>query len=327
MMNRIESAARRYLLEFALLGAALLGFGLLGCGAGDNRSAATALEGTIEIDGSSTVFPISEAVAEEFMAAGNRGVRVTVGVSGTGGGFKRFCTGETAIGNASRPIKDAEHELCGQNGIEFVEIPVAYDGIAVVTHPDNTWVECLTTEELRRVWEPESRVRLWSELRPEWPAEPIRLYGPGPNNGTFDYFTDAIVGAEGSARTDYTASADANILVQGVSGDPGALGYFGFAYYEQNSERLALLGVDAGEGCVVPSRQTIEGGAYTPLSRPLFVYVNRAQATRPEVLAFLRFYLDHAPALAPEVGYVPLDSAAYGQGLTTLDAIADADAS
>jgi phosphate transport system substrate-binding protein len=318
-MNRRESLSLRY-----LTGALLLGLTTLGCAAGD-QSAAGELRGTIEIDGSSTVFPISEAVAEEFMAAGDRGVRVTVGVSGTGGGFKRFCTGETAVGNASRPIKDVERDLCAQNGVEFLELPVAFDGIAVVASADNTFAACLTTEELRRVWEPESGVRRWSELRPEWPDQPIRLYGPGPNNGTFDYFTGVIVGNEGSARTDYTASADANIVVQGVSGDAGALGYFGFAYYEQNRERLKLLGVDAGKGCVQPSRQTIEGGEYTPLSRPLYIYVNRAAVKRPEVLAFLTSYLENAPQLAPEVGYVPLDAAAYRQGLEALEQIAATD--
>lgn len=306
-----------------LAGPLILGLLLAGCGAGPGEGPGAT--GTIEIDGSSTVFPISEAVAEEFLAAGNRGVRVTVGVSGTGGGFKRFCNGETEIGNASRPIKDAERELCATNGIEFVEFPVAFDGIAVVAHPDNTFVDCLTTAELRRVWEPESSVRLWSDLRPEWPAQQIRLYGPGPNNGTFDYFTDAIVGREGAARSDYTASADANIVVQGISGDAGALGYFGFAYYEQNRDRLKLLGVDAGQGCVQPSREAIEGGSYTPLSRPLFIYVNRAAARRPEVLAFLRSYLEDVPGLAPEVGYVPLDAAAYRRSLETLEELAGAD--
>jgi phosphate transport system substrate-binding protein len=302
----------------SLTGALLLSLGLVGCGAG-GRSADSTLQGTIDIDGSSTVFPISEAVAEEFMAAGNRGVRVTVGVSGTGGGFKRFCAGETALGNASRPIKEAERELCAQNGIEYLEIPVAFDGIAVVTHADNAFAACLTTGELRRIWEPESGVHQWSDLRPEWPAQPIQLYGPGPNNGTFDYFTDAIVGKEGSARSDYTASADANILVQGVSGDAGSLGYFGFAYYEHNQKRLKLLEIDDGQGCVKPSRQTIEEGSYTPLSRPLFVYLNRAALQRPEVLAFARFYLEHAPVLAPEAGYVPLAAAAYRQGLEMIE--------
>lgn len=318
MINRTRTTSPRHLTVVPLLALALLG-----CGAGER--AGHTLRGTIEIDGSSTVFPVSEAVAEEFIAAGNRGVRVTVGVSGTGGGFKRFCAGETAIGNASRPIKESERELCARNGIEFVEFPVAYDGIAVVAHADNTFVDCLTTAELRRVWEPGSEVRLWSELRPEWPARPIQLYGPGPNNGTFDYFTGAIVGKEGSARTDYTASADANILVQGVSGDAGSLGYFGYAYFEQNRERLKLLGVDAGQGCVRPSRETIEAGTYTPLARPLFIYVNRTEARRPEVLAFLRFYLEQAASLAPQVGYVPLDAAAYQRSLAHLSELAVAD--
>lgn len=303
--------------------ASILAFALVGCGAGER--AGGGLEGTIEIDGSSTVFPVSEAVAEEFIAAGNRDVRVTVGVSGTGGGFKRFCTGETEISNASRQIKDAELDVCRENGVEFLELPVAYDGIAVVAHADNTFVDCLTTDELRRVWEPGSRLRLWSELRAEWPAEPIQLYGPGPNNGTFDYFTDVIVGSEGSARTDYTASADPNILVQGISGDAGSLGYFGFAYYEHNQSRLKLLGVDSGSGCVQPSRESIEGGAYSPLSRPLFIYINRAELERPEVRAFLTFYLENAAALAPQVGYVPLAADMYQRSLELLGGASAAD--
>lgn len=324
MKDMLQGVAAGGLAPWSLAGALALSLLAAGCGAGS--SGGSAMSGTIEIDGSSTVFPISEAVAEEFLAAGNRGVRVTVGVSGTGGGFKRFCMGETEIGNASRPIKDAERELCAENGVEFVEFPVAFDGIALVAHHDNTFIDCLSTAELRRIWEPGSGVRLWSELRPEWPAQPIRLYGPGPNNGTFDYFTDAIVGREGAARADYTASADANIVVQGVSGDRGALGYFGYAYYEQNRERLKLLGIDAGAGCVLPSREAIEGGTYTPLSRPLYIYVNRAALARPEVLAFLESYLENAPVLAPEVGYVPLEPATYRQSLETLARLAGADA-
>jgi phosphate transport system substrate-binding protein len=302
---------------------AFLGLALLGCGAGE-RVADDAPRGMIEIDGSSTVFPISEAVAEEFVAARGRNLRVTVGVSGTGGGFKRFCAGETVLGNASRPIKASERELCEENGVDFMEFPVAYDGVAVVTHRDNTFVECLTTAELRRIWEPESEVREWSDLRPQWPTQPIRLYGPGPNNGTFDYFTEAIVGREGLARSDYAASADANTLVQGIAGDPGSLGYFGFAYYEQNAGRLKLLGIDAGQGCVRPSPQTIEAGTYTPLARPLFIYLGRAAVSRPEVAEFVRFYLEHAPALVSEVGYVRLDAAEYERTLEHLEQVADA---
>jgi phosphate transport system substrate-binding protein len=295
---------------------ALLGITLLGCGAGERG--AGELAGTIEIDGSSTVFPISEAVAEEFMAAKGRGVHVTVGVSGTGGGFKRFCVGETAVSDASRPIKESERELCAQNGVEYLELPVAYDGISLVVHRDNTVVDCVTTEELRRLWAPESKVQRWSDLRPEWPAEPIRLYGPGPNNGTFDYFTEAVVGKEGSVRADYTASADANVLAQGVSGDPASLGYFGFAYYEQNAARLKLVGIDAGEGCVQPSLETIKAHSYKPLSRPLFIYVNKKALERPEVAAFAKFYMESAAELVTGVGYVPLDADRYQNNLATL---------
>jgi phosphate transport system substrate-binding protein len=300
-----------------LPGAALLGLALLGCGVGE-RGADDALQGVIEIDGSSTVFPVSEAVAEEFMMAKGRGVHVTVGVSGTGGGFKRFCAGEIALGNASRPMKESERERCAQNGIEYLELPVAYDGISLVVHHDNTVMQCVTTEELRRLWAPESKVQRWSDLRPEWPAQPIRLYGPGPNNGTFDYFTEAVVGKEGAVRADYTASADANVLAQGVSGDPASLGYFGFAYYEQNAARLKLVGIDAGEGCVQPSLETIKDGSYKPLSRPLFIYLSKKALERPEVAAFAQFYMESAGELATGVGYVPLEAERYQESLATL---------
>lgn len=297
-----------------LLGALVL----LGCGDG---GAADGLRGSIEIDGSSTVFPVTEAVAEEFMLETNRGVRVTVGESGTGGGFKRFCAGETAISNASRPIKDSERELCASNGVDFIELPVAYDGIAVVVHPEQTFVGCLTTDELRRIWEPGSTVQRWSEVRPEWPAQPIRLYGPGTDSGTFDYFTEAIMGKEDASRPDFTASEDDNVLVQGVSGDPGSLGYFGFAYYDQNRDRLRLLGVDGGNGCITPSAETIRDGTYSPLARPMFIYVNRQALARPEVEAFARFYMESAPELVPQVGYVPLDEARYVENLQTIEQV------
>ncbi len=282
-------------------------------------SDAGGLTGSVEIDGSSTVYPITEAVAEEFMLATGRGVQVTVGVSGTGGGFKRFCAGETAISNASRPIKASEREACEMTGVRYVELPVAYDGIAVVANPSNAFVECLTVEELRRIWQPGSTVRRWSDVRPGWPAEEIRLYGPGTDSGTFDYFTGEIVGEEGASRPDYTASENDNVLVQGVSGDPGALGYFGFAYYEESADRLKLLGVDGGDGCVRPSVDAIRTGRYAPLSRPVFIYVNRTALARPEVAAFVRFYLENAAVLAREVGYVPLEPAIYRDGLDAVE--------
>ncbi len=273
------------------------------------------LRGSIEIDGSSTVYPITEAVAEEFMAETGRGVRVTVGVSGTGGGFKRFCAGETAISDASRPIKASEREACERAGVAYLEIPVAYDGIAVVANPANAFLECLTVAELRRIWESGSTVRRWSDIRPEWPSEEIHLYGPGTDSGTFDYFTEAIVGEAGASRPDYTASEDDNVLVQGVAGDPNALGYFGYAYYEENAERLKLVGVDAGSGCRLPARETIKTGEYAPLSRPVFIYVSESALDRPEVAAFVQYYLENAGELVPQVGYVALDPSMYQGGL------------
>jgi len=297
----------------AAAGALVVAAALAGCG-GDGQKEG-GLRGAIEVDGSSTVYPITEAVAEEFIAATGRGVRVTVGASGTGGGFKRFCAGETAISNASRPMKASEAEACERNGVEYLELPVAYDGIAVVVHPDNVHARCLTVEELRRIWEPGSNVRLWSEIRPNAPAVPIRLYGPGTDSGTFDYFTEEIVGEPGASRADYTASEDDNVLVQGIAGDPNALGYFGFAYMVENRGRVEPVAIDAGRGCVLPTRETIESGEYSPLSRPVYIYVDRASLSRPEVRAFVRFYLENAAALVPEVGYVPLEPPEYRDAL------------
>jgi phosphate transport system substrate-binding protein len=283
---------------------------------GDAGAREGALTGSIELDGSSTVYPISEAVAEEYAIARGTGVRVTIGFSGTGGGFKRFCTGETEISNASRHIKDAERELCEQNGIDFVELPVAIDGLAVVVNPQNTVVECLTVEELRRIWEPGSRISSWSQVRDGLPADPIKLYGPGTNSGTFDYFTEAVMGESGASRGDYTASEDDNVLVQGVIGDRNALGYFGYAYYIENEGRMKVLGVDDGRGCVTPTEAAVRGGEYTPLSRPLFIYVTRQALDRPEVADFVRFYMESAPELVPQVGYVPLQDAEYRSNLS-----------
>ncbi|HUF50046.1 MAG TPA: PstS family phosphate ABC transporter substrate-binding protein [Longimicrobiales bacterium] len=294
--------------------AALLG--LAACGGGDAGGGGE-LSGSIETDGSSTVYPITEAVAEEFAAA-QPGVRVTVAYSGTGGGFKRFCSGETAISNASRPIKDSEAELCQQNNVEYLELGVATDGLAVVVNPQNSAVTCLTVAELKKIWEPGSRVTNWSEVRAGLPNETFKLYGPGTNSGTFDYFTEVIVGEAGSSRADYTASEDDNVLVQGVEGDRNALGYFGYAYYIENAQRLKALAVDGGNGCVAPTPETVMGGTYAPLSRPLFIYVNRTALQRPEVAAFVRFYMENAATLVPEVGYVPLEAAAYQNNISQL---------
>ncbi|MGH7507242.1 MAG: PstS family phosphate ABC transporter substrate-binding protein, partial [Longimicrobiales bacterium] len=260
---------------------------LAACGGGDaggnGAAVAEGVTGTVELDGSSTVFPISEAMAEEFGVATGRDVRVTVGMSGTGGGFRRFCTGQTDISDASRPITDGERDLCMQNGVEFMEIPVAIDGLAVAVNPANTFVACLTTAELKRIWEPGSTIERWSQVRPDFPDQELNLYGPGTNSGTFDYFTEAIVGEARASRPDFTASEDDNVLVQGVEGDVNALGYFGYAYYIENQERLKVVGIDAGAGCVTPSPETVKSGRYDPLSRPLFIYVNSESLREPAV--------------------------------------------
>lgn len=276
------------------------------------------LAGFVRVDGSSTVYPITEAVAEEFIKL-HPDVKVTVGVSGTGGGFKKFCAGETDINDASRPIKQKESEACQAKGIEWIELKVAFDGISVVVNPQNDWVECLTVEELKRLWEPASPVKKWSDLRPEWPDEEIRLYGPDTDSGTFDYFTEAIVGEEDASRADYTASADDYMLVHGVAWDKYGLGYFGYAYYAENTDKLRAVAIDAGEGCIAPSPETIEGGKYKSLSRPLFIYVSKEALQRPEVEAFVRFYLTEGVALILEVGYVPLGDEAYDEALDALE--------
>ncbi|BAU44355.1 PstS family phosphate ABC transporter substrate-binding protein [Leptolyngbya sp. O-77] len=276
--------------------------------AAGGTTTASDLTGSVLVDGSSTVFPISEAMAEEFMKA-NPGVRVTVGVSGTGGGFKKFCAGETDISNASRPIKAEEIELCKQNGIEYVEIPIAFDGLTVVVHPDNDFVSCLTVDELKKMWEPAAQgtITNWNQIRPDFPNRPLSLYGAGTDSGTYDYFTAAIVGKEGESRGDYTASEDDNVIVQGVSADPNSVGFFGYAYYIENEGKLKAVEIDNGNGCVAPSPETIADGSYAPLSRPEFFYVKSTSLDNPAVEAFARFQIDPANAgLVSEVGYVPL---------------------
>jgi len=291
-------------------------FTACGGGSGD-AGGGSSLTGSVQIDGSSTVFPIAEAVAEEFQIA-NPDVRVTVGFSGSGGGFERFCGGETDISNASRPINDREVAACAGAGIEFTELTVAWDGLSVIVNPANDFVECFTVEELRRIWEPGSTVRTWRDVRPSWPAEEIRLYGPGTDSGTFDYFTETVNGEAGASRPDFQASEDDNILVQGVAGDDFALGYFGYAYYAENANRLKLVGVDGGGGCVRPSDQTIADGSYSPLSRPLFIYVKHTALSRPEVRAYVEFLLREAPTLVPATGYHALSGAEYDEGLALL---------
>lgn len=283
----------------------------LACSKNSERSASM-----IKVDGSSTVFPITEAVAEEFQK-GN-GARVTVGISGTGGGFKKFCNGETDVSNASRPIKPSEVELCAKNGVTYVELPIAYDGLAVIVNKKNTWADYITTDELKRMWEPEAqgKINKWSDVRAGWPDKPLRLYGAGVDSGTYDYFTEAIVHQEHASRGDFTSSEDDNVIVQGISGDESALGFFGYAYYEQNKNELKVLPVDDGkkengDGPILPTVETVRNGTYQPLSRPVFVYVSQKSLDRPEVAAFIEFYLTNGATYSREVGYVPLPDRAY----------------
>ena len=289
-------------------GALILGL-TAACGSGDQTSnGEDGLSGVIEIDGSSTVGPISEAVAEEFSKV-HPDVQVNVSISGTGGGFKRFTVGETDISNASRPIKDSEVEQAQENNVEYIELTVALDGLAVMVSRENTFVDCLTVEELNMIWEPGSEVNNWSQVRSGFPDERIRLYGPDTDSGTFDYFTDEINGDEGLSRDDYTASADDNVLVQGISGDTNALGYFGYAYYAQNADKMKVIGVDGGDGCVIPSDETVASGTYTPLSRPVFIYVNTENLkSSTELQAFVDYYLENTGELAAQVGYTALTS-------------------
>lgn len=270
-------------------------------------------EKIIKIDGSSTVYPITESVAEEFQKMKKGAIKVTVGISGTGGGFKKFSRGETDISNASRPITRKEIDACKEAGIEYIELPVAYDGLAVMVNPKNNWVSSMTVSELKKVWEPEAerKVVKWIQINSAWPDVPLNLYGPGVDSGTFDYFTEAIVGKSRSSRGDFTASEDDNVLVQGIASDKGALGFFGYAYYAENSDKLKLVAIDGGKGSVLPSEKTVMDGTYHPLSRPIFIYVNKKSAERPEVKEFVEFYLRNAPKLVKEVKYIPLPDRAY----------------
>jgi phosphate transport system substrate-binding protein len=271
----------------------------------------------VKIDGSSTVFPISEAVAEEFQKSTRGSVRVTVGIAGTGGGFKKFCRGETDIQDASRPISGDEMEECRKHGIQYFELPIAFDAMTLVTSPKNAWLQSITLPELKRMWEPSAQgnITTWKQVNPAWPDEPLKLFGAGSDSGTFDYFTEAIVGKAKSSRGDYTASEDDNTLVQGIAADKGAFGYIPYAYYPPNKQKLKLIGVDPGQGPVLPSRDTVENGSYRPLSRPLFIYVSKKSAERTEVKRFVEFYLKEGLKLAEQVKYVPLPVEAYQTGL------------
>lgn len=290
-----------------------------------NTASNSNLSGQVQVDGSSTVYPISKAMATQFQKA-NPGVKVTVAVSGTGGGFKKFCAGETDITGASRPINTAEMELCQQNSIEYTELPIAFDGVSVVVNPQNDFINCLKVSELKQIWQPtaQGKITNWNQIRSNFPNQPLQLYGPDAESGTYDYFTLAIVGEEGKSRSDYTKSEDDNDLVRGISIQPNALGYFGYPYYIKNRDKLKLVAIDSGYGCVKPSPKAIADSSYQPLSRPVFIYVKKSAATRPEVKAFTNFYLSPENAqMVLQVGDVPLPKIAlqaaksrFDQGMT-----------
>jgi phosphate transport system substrate-binding protein len=274
---------------------------------------------TILADGSSTVGPFTTRAAENVKQQ-SPDVDVTVGISGTGGGFERFCSGEIDLADASRPIEADEKQACADEGIEYVELAVANDALTVVVNSQNDWATCLTVDQLKSIWEPSSTVDSWQDVDAGFPAEQLRLYGPGTDSGTFDYFTAEIVGEEGKSRSDYQASEDDNVIVEGVAGDKGALGYFGFSYYEQNQDRVKALEIDGGDGCVAPSVKTAQDGTYKPLSRPLFVYAKKSSLSRPEVVEFLRYMLDNGAEIAEQAQFVPLTSEQLEEAKARLDA-------
>jgi phosphate transport system substrate-binding protein len=301
----------RKLLMLVACGVLTLGMGACGDdggtgGGGGEGASESDLSGTIKIDGSSTVAPLSEAAAELFQAQ-NPDVRVTVGTSGTGGGFEKFCAGETDISDASRPIKDDEEvPICEKNGVAFEEVQVANDGLAVVVNPENDFAGCLTVERLNKVWDDGSKVDNWNQIDPKFPDQELQLFGAGTDSGTFDYFTDAINGEEGVSRSDYNATEDDNVTVQGVSGDKGGMGYFGLSYVQENEGKIKALEIDGGDGCVAPSVETVQSGEYTPLSRPLFIYPSAKALKRPEVKAFVEFYLENQDQITEQALFVPM---------------------
>ena len=300
---------------------ASLAGGLLAPAVGAQDADLNDLEGEIASDGSSTVGPITQAVAEEFQAAGAANVDITVDVSGTGGGFKRFCGGETDVQNASRAIAPDEAATCADNGVGWYEFEVAYDGLTVVVNEANDFLTCLTTEQLTQLWQKDSLITTWADVNPEFPAEEIALYGPGTDSGTFDFFVETILGEDGDIRENFTPSEDDNVLVEGVAGDENALGYFGYAYYAENEDSLNAVAIDPGDGnCVAPTPETIADGSYVPLSRPLYVYVNSESLERPEVQGFMRFYVENAGELAADVGFVPSPDESYAADADKLEA-------
>ncbi|GHE39695.1 PstS family phosphate ABC transporter substrate-binding protein [Streptomyces capitiformicae] len=305
----IPTPSRRAQTPLALTAAVLLAVSACGgadagtTGGGDGEQ----LSGSVKVDGSSTVAPLTTAAAELF-AEEQPKVRVTVGTSGTGGGFEKFCNGETDISDASRPIKDEEKAACDKNGVTYDEFQVANDALTVVVNKDAEWVDCLTVQQLKKIWEPGSKVNNWNEIDAKFPDEPLKLFGAGTDSGTFDYFTDVINGEEGASRTDYSPSEDDNVTVQGVAGSRGGLGYFGFSYYEENTDKLKALKIDNGEGCVAPGAEAAQTGEYAPLSRPLFIYPSAKALEREEVLAFVEYYVENNKAIAEDAKFIPLNS-------------------
>jgi phosphate transport system substrate-binding protein len=299
----------------ATLGAVAIAvcLGLAACGGGDAGESTSSsaegetLSGSINVDGSSTVFPLSEAAAELFQEE-QPDVQVTVGQSGTGGGFQKFCNGESDISNASRPIDEEEIAACEANGISYQEFQIANDALTVVVNKENDWATCLTVDQLKAIWAPGSTVNNWNQVDPSFPDQELQLFGPGTDSGTFDYFTAEINGEEGASRTDYSPSEDDNVIVQGVTGSPGGLGYFGYTYFEENADNLTAVEIDSGGGCVAPSAETAQDGTYTPLSRPLFIYPAAEALSKPEVEAFVEFYVENNQLIAEEALFIPLNS-------------------
>jgi phosphate transport system substrate-binding protein len=300
--------------RFLAVGAVAAAIVVAGCGGGDGDSGSG---GTISADGSSTVGPYVTSAAEGFRD--ETGTNVTVGISGTGGGFERFCRGETDLSNASRAIDEDEAAICEENGVEYLELQIANDALTVVANRANDWATCLTVEELNAIWKPGSKVSSWQDVRPSFPDEPLELFGPGTDSGTFDYFTDVINGEEGASRTDYQASEDDNVIVQGVKGTPGGMGYFGFSYFEENQDALKALEIDGGSGCVAPSSESAQAGDYKPLARPLFVYAKTEALQRPEVEDFLRYMLENEATIAEQAQFVPLNQTQIDENLAKLD--------
>ncbi|MEU3095902.1 PstS family phosphate ABC transporter substrate-binding protein [Streptomyces sp. NPDC006967] len=305
----ISTSLRRAKAPLVLTAAVMLAASACGggdAGSGDGGSG-DELSGAVKIDGSSTVAPLTSA-ASEFYAEEQPKVRVTVATSGTGGGFKKFCVGETDISNASRPIKDEEIKTCEENGVKYEQFSVANDGLSVVVSKDNDWADCLTVEQLKKIWEPGSKVNSWNQVDPKFPDEPLKLFGAGTDSGTFDYFTEAINGEEGASRTDYSGSEDDNVTVTGVSGTKGGMGYFGFSYFEENADKLKLLQVDGGDGCVTPSVETVQDGSYKPLGRQLFIYPSAKALEKPEVVDFVEYYVENHKKIAEDSKFIPLNA-------------------